>query len=100
MKALGVLGTASNVGKTWITSALCAWLRCEGVRVAPFKAQNMSNNASMNIPAIPPSALAGVIRAWLGLARGLSWAESIALPVAHGTWVEVDGRAVGGVSFA
>jgi len=44
MKALGVLGTSSNAGKTWITTALCAWLRREGVRVAPFKAQNMSNN--------------------------------------------------------
>jgi adenosylcobyric acid synthase len=28
-----------------MTIALCAWLRREGVRVAPFKAQNMSNNA-------------------------------------------------------
>lgn len=45
MKALGVLGTSSNAGKTWMTAALCAWLRSEGVRVAPFKAQNMSNNA-------------------------------------------------------
>jgi adenosylcobyric acid synthase len=45
MKALSVLGTSSNVGKTWMTTALCAWLRREGVRVAPFKAQNMSNNA-------------------------------------------------------
>jgi len=45
MKALGVLGTSSNAGKTWMTVALCAWLRREGVRVAPFKAQNMSNNA-------------------------------------------------------
>jgi adenosylcobyric acid synthase len=45
MKALGVLGTSSNAGKTWMTTALCAWLRREGVRVAPFKAQNMSNNA-------------------------------------------------------
>jgi hypothetical protein len=100
MKALGVLGTSSNAGKTWMTAALCAWLRREGVRVAPFKAQNMSNNVSMTLTVIPPSALAGVIPAWLGLARGLSWAESLALPVAHGTWVEVDGRAVGGVSFA
>ena len=45
MKALGVLGTSSNAGKTWMTVALCAWLWREGVRVAPFKAQNMSNNA-------------------------------------------------------
>ena len=45
MKALGVLGTGSGAGKTWMTAALCAWLRGQGVRVAPFKAQNMSNNA-------------------------------------------------------
>lgn len=45
MKALSVLGTASSVGKSWTTTALCAWLRREGVRVAPCKVQNMSNNA-------------------------------------------------------
>lgn len=45
MKAIGILGTSSNAGKSWFTTALCAWLRREGVRVAPFKAQNMSNNA-------------------------------------------------------
>lgn len=45
MKALGILGTSSGAGKTWVTTAFCAWLRREGVRVAPFKAQNMSNNA-------------------------------------------------------
>ena len=45
MKALGILGTASSVGKSWVTTALGAWLRRQGVRVAPFKAQNMSNNA-------------------------------------------------------
>jgi len=45
MKALGILGTSSGAGKTWIATAFCAWLRGQGVRVAPFKAQNMSNNA-------------------------------------------------------
>jgi adenosylcobyric acid synthase len=45
MKALGILGTSSNAGKSWFATALCAWLRKQGVRVAPFKSQNMSNNA-------------------------------------------------------
>ncbi len=45
MKALSILGTASGVGKSWIATAFCAWLHRAGVRVAPFKAQNMSNNA-------------------------------------------------------
>jgi len=35
----------SGAGKSWITTALGAWLHGQGVRVAPFKAQNMSNNA-------------------------------------------------------
>jgi adenosylcobyric acid synthase len=38
-------GTSSNAGKSWMATAMCAWLRRRGVRVAPFKAQNMSNNS-------------------------------------------------------
>jgi len=45
MKALSLLGTSSSAGKTWMTTAYCAWLARQGLRVAPFKAQNMSNNA-------------------------------------------------------
>jgi adenosylcobyric acid synthase len=44
-KPIFIGGTSSHAGKSWMVTAICAWLRRRGVRVAPFKAQNMSNNS-------------------------------------------------------
>jgi len=46
-KTLAVFGTGSDVGKSIITAALCRFLWEQKIKVAPFKAQNMSNNSGV-----------------------------------------------------
>lgn len=46
-KNIAVLGTGSDVGKSIVAAALCRSLADRNINVAPFKAQNMSNNSGI-----------------------------------------------------
>lgn len=49
MAHLMVQGTTSDAGKSTVVAALCRWLYRQGVRVAPFKPQNMALNSAVTV---------------------------------------------------
>jgi adenosylcobyric acid synthase len=66
-KALMLQGTGSDVGKSILTAAFCRIARRQGLSVAPFKPQNMSNNAA----ACPSGGEIGRAQALQAMACGL-----------------------------
>jgi adenosylcobyric acid synthase len=74
--SLLVAGTTSDAGKSVLTAGICRWLARQGVRVAPFKAQNMSNNSMV----APDGAEIGRAQAMQAAAAGIP-AEAAMNPV-------------------
>jgi adenosylcobyric acid synthase len=48
MTPLAIFGTSSDAGKTSVAMALCRIFADKGIKVAPFKAQNVSNNSAVS----------------------------------------------------
>jgi len=46
-RCIAVFGTGSDVGKSVVATGICRFLHRQGMRVAPYKAQNMSNNSGV-----------------------------------------------------
>jgi len=97
--ALLVAGTTSDAGKSVLAAGICRWLARQGVRVAPFKAQNMSNNSAVTVEGGEIGRAQAVQAAACGLEPSVRFNPVLLKPGGdRSSQVVVLGKAVGEVS--
>ena len=95
--ALLVAGTTSDAGKSVVAAGLCRWLRRRGVRVAPFKAQNMSLNSFVTADGAEIGRAQAMQAAAAGLEPDARMNPVLLKPGVTGSQVVVLGQTVGEV---
>jgi len=99
--ALLVAGTTSDAGKSMVVAGLCRILARKGIRVAPFKAQNMSNNSVVTIDGGEIGRAQGMQARAAGLEPSVRFNPVLLKPGGDRTsQLVVRGRAVGTVAAA
>jgi adenosylcobyric acid synthase len=94
-----IQGTASHVGKSVLTAAFGRWLRDRGLRVAPFKAQNMSLNSFVTLDGAEIARSQATQAEALGLEPTADMNPVLLKPLEHGCQVVVRGHGIGVMSI-
>jgi adenosylcobyric acid synthase len=97
-RALMVLGTSSGAGKSLIAAALCRHLARTGLRVAPFKAQNMSLNSAATPDGLEIGRAQALQAEAAGVVPSADHNPVLLKPSANGAQAIVQGRLFGRVS--
>src|SRR5438445_900209 len=98
-KALMIQGTASHVGKSVLTAAFGRWLQDQGLRVGPFKAQNMSLNSFVTLQGEEIARSQATQAEALGLEPTADMNPILLKPMDPGCQVIVQGKPAGVMSI-
>jgi adenosylcobyric acid synthase len=94
-RALMIQGTSSHAGKSVLAAAFGRWLQERGLRVAPFKAQNMSLNSFVTLNGAEIARSQAVQAEALGLEPSADMNPILLKPLEHGCQVVVQGHGAG-----